>query len=85
MNRRVCRRCLLKELDGEYFQSVYRYIESIPLEQKTPPEEYRRRLELCKACGQLQNGMCAQCGCCVEVRAVKKKMGCPVGNWSGIE
>ena len=31
MNRRVCRRCLLKELDGEYFQSVYRYIESIPL------------------------------------------------------
>ena len=31
-----CKRCLLNELDGEYFKSIYQYIENIPLEQKAP-------------------------------------------------
>ena len=39
MEQRVCRRCLLKELDGAYFQSVYEYIKSIPEEEKTDPAE----------------------------------------------
>ncbi len=73
----VCRRCLLKELsDAEYFSSIYEYIENIPPEQKTPESEYRERLEKCKACDQLVNGMCALCGCFVEVRAARKIRHC---------
>ena len=34
-----CKRCLLNELDGEYFKSIYQYIENIPLEQKAPPRD----------------------------------------------
>ena len=83
MNRPACKRCLLHELDGEYFRSIYQYIASIPSEQKTPPEEYARRLALCRACESLQNGMCAQCGCFVEVRAAKQVQHCPTGRWSG--
>lgn len=78
----VCKRCLLRELDGEAFRSIYQYIESIPPEQKAPPEEYARRLALCRACESLQNGMCAQCGCFVEVRTVKKAQRCPMGRWT---
>lgn len=78
---RICRRCLLRELDGEYFKSIYQYIENIPREQKAPPKEYARRLDLCRACADLQNGMCAQCGCFAEVRAAKLRQACPLGKW----
>lgn len=77
----ICKRCLLSELDGEYFLSIYQYIEKIPQEQKAPPQEYSRRLALCQACESLQNGMCAQCGCFVEVRAAKRAQRCPIGKW----
>lgn len=81
MNQPTCKRCLLRELDGEYFKSIYQYIDNIPLEQKAPPEEYDRRLALCKSCDDLKNGMCAQCGCFVEVRAAKLRQVCPWGKW----
>ena len=76
-----CKRCLLQELDGEYFKSIYQYIENLPEEQKASPGEYARRLEVCRACADLQNGMCAQCGCFAEVRTAKKLMSCPMGRW----
>lgn len=79
---RICKRCLLNELDGEYFKSIYQYIENIPREQKAPSKEYARRLALCRECADLQNGMCAQCGCFVEVRAAKARMSCPCGLWA---
>lgn len=81
MNRPICKRCLLRELDGEYFQSIYRYIENLPKEQKASGEEYARRLALCRTCDDLQNGMCVQCGCFAEVRAAKRKLGCPLEKW----
>lgn len=81
MNQRTCRRCLLRELDQTFFQSIYQYIRSIPAELKASPAEYERRLAVCRKCESLQNGMCAQCGCFAEVRAAKGKMGCPAGAW----
>ncbi len=81
MSRKLCRRCLLWELDRDYFQSIYRYIDALPKEQRADAEEYDRRLALCRGCDQLQNGMCAQCGCFAEVRAAKRGLGCPIGRW----
>lgn len=78
---RTCRRCLLRELDGSYFASIYKYIEAIPEEQKTSRDWYALRLEKCKSCEYLQNGMCAQCGCFVEVRAAKRGQRCPMDVW----
>ena len=80
-DRPVCKRCLLNELDGEYFKSIYQYIENLPAGQKASQAEYARRLALCRGCGHLQNGMCAQCGCFAEVRAAKKNQCCPAGRW----
>ncbi|MCI8442996.1 MAG: hypothetical protein HFG27_10770 [Provencibacterium sp.] len=72
-----CRRCLLEELSREAFQNIYRYIESIPTEQRVPEPVYRQRLALCKGCSNLLNGMCSLCGCFVEVRAAKRLGACP--------
>ena len=77
MSQRVCKRCLLRELDGTYFQSIYQYIQSLPEELKAGGETYAARLERCRACSHLVNGMCELCGCFVEVRAAKKKQRCP--------
>lgn len=76
--RGECRRCLLKDLSkDEYFASIYEYIESLSEEEKAPKAEYEARLEKCKGCDYLVNGMCRHCGCFVEVRAIKKNMHCP--------
>ena len=67
-----CRRCLLKEGQGEeLYRSVMEYVATIPMEEKVSVEEYDRRLGICKACDQLTNGLCALCGCFVEIRAAK--------------
>ena len=73
-----CKRCLLSEIDKDkYFENIYEYISLIPHEQKCSEELYRERLDLCKGCDSLVNGMCSECGCFVEVRAVRKISRCP--------
>ncbi len=74
----VCKRCLLLETDPEgLFKKVSELISLIPEDIKTPEEEYGRRLEICKSCDGLQNGICKECGCFVELRAATRKNYCP--------
>lgn len=76
--QRVCRKCLLREMEeGEYFKNMYDYIERLPEDDKVPDEIYEKRLDVCKTCNNLLNGMCRLCGCYVEMRAVMKIRSCP--------
>lgn len=76
---RPCKRCLLEEAADE--QALYTLIRErialLPDAERANEAEYRRRLALCKACGQLSHGTCAQCGCYVEIRAAKRALRCP--------
>jgi len=73
---------LLQEGQGEdLYRSVMEYISAIPLEEKAPKEEYKRRLGMCKVCDYLTNGMCALCGCFVEIRAAKVNQRCAKDFW----
>ncbi len=77
MPDRICKRCLLKDIDrDEYFRTVYEYIENLPAEQKADPLLYESRLSICRQCDHLVNGMCDLCGCFVEVRAAKSLQYC---------
>jgi hypothetical protein len=74
---RPCR-CLLRELsEADSYKSVYDYISLIPPDLKTEPPELEKRLEACKRCSSLVNGLCRICGCFVEARAAKKPNHCP--------
>ena len=53
------------------------YIAAVPEDKRVDENEYQRRLELCRSCEQLANGMCAVCGCYVELRALKPNSYCP--------
>ena len=73
-----CRRCLLSEMsDKQYYETVHDYVASLPEDIKTASDEYGRRIEICRACDDLINGMCRFCGCFVEARAAKKSNRCP--------
>lgn len=73
-----CKKCLLSEIDKEeYFKNIYEYIAALSEDVKVDDMEYNRRLNLCKECEDLVNGMCKKCGCFVELRAAKRLMNCP--------
>ncbi|HJD39251.1 MAG TPA: hypothetical protein H9913_04425 [Candidatus Blautia stercoripullorum] len=75
---RGCRKCLLRDLtEKEYFRNMYVYISNLPEEDRTPEEEYERRLSKCRECDHLLNGMCRSCGCFVEMRAAIVVRHCP--------
>lgn len=76
--KKICYKCLLEELnEGELLKTVKEMIEAIPEENRTDPEEYRRRLKICTGCDSLISGTCVKCGCYVELRAAGKNRTCP--------
>lgn len=80
-----CGKCLLSEFSmDEFIETVQDYISLIPEENKAPSDEYKSRLDMCKCCDELTDGMCGECGCFVEIRAAQKHMNCPIFKWSAI-
>lgn len=87
METPVCRRCLLESLNARKLKKIVEdYIESLDGEMRAPDHIYQQRLSVCMECGNLQNSMCALCGCFVEIRAAKMALSCPdtPPKWLGI-
>ncbi len=75
---RRCRTCLQSKMpDTEYYNNMHAYIENMDEHIKSPSGLYNERLEICKTCESLLNGMCRICGCFVEMRAAVNKNYCP--------
>lgn len=82
MSAPKCGKCLLSEFDGaEFAHTIAEHIALIPKERKTPAAEYAQRLEKCRQCSALTDGLCGECGCFAELRAAKKIMKCPINKW----
>ncbi len=78
MKEKICRKCLLGDLDeDDFIRAMKERIAEYPADKRTEESEYRRRLEICRGCEHLGNGMCALCGCYVELRAIKRQSFCP--------
>lgn len=82
---RNCKRCLLREMadQAEYFRSLKDYIENLDPDIRAEKHLYEERLEICRECDMLLQGMCRKCGCYVELRAAVRKNVCPRGKWDG--
>lgn len=73
-----CRKCLLEKLGNKQLSERIRLtVEAIPEAERVSDGDYHERLSKCQECEWLLNGMCRRCGCFVEVRAAKKRQGCP--------
>ena len=77
----VCKRCLLREMAEADQAMIQKYKDAIKSADQVPPEEYERRLAVCKACDKLNAGTCNSCGCYVELRAAAKVSHCPNKKW----
>lgn len=78
IKRDGCPRCGMQALSSNDYQSSLKsYVEQLDDDIKVSPDIYKLRLEACKSCGHLINGMCRLCGCFVEMRAAKKSLRCP--------
>lgn len=77
MTKKICKRCLIDELDfDEVYEDIKQYIREFPSDKRILEEEYSQRLAICRECDELENGICRKCGCFVELRALKKGMYC---------
>ena len=80
--RRPCRKCLTADMDQkEYFQNLHTYIANLEPDIKVSQPIYEKRLQSCKECELLLDGMCRACGCFVELRAAVYKNSCPYDKW----
>lgn len=76
--RPVCKRCLLADIDVDgLYKKVSELVELIPEDIRASDELYHKRLEICRTCQSLENGICRECGCFVELRAATRKNYCP--------
>ena len=67
-----CRKCLLEDMDeNDFLRDMRSHIEAYPADKRVSEDEYHRRLNFCKGCEKLVDGMCVLCGCYVELRALK--------------
>lgn len=79
---RECKKCLIREMDDkEAYQNMFTYIAQLDEEIKSEAILYENRLDTCKVCDSLINGMCKHCGCFVEMRASIKHNSCPNKKW----
>lgn len=76
--RKPCVKCLLSEISPDtVYKEIREYIDSLDATEKADEADYKRRLDICRECDSMREGICALCGCFVEVRAIKKKNKCP--------
>lgn len=76
--RKPCIRCLLQDMDsGEAYRTLKKYLDSFDEAIRTEDTEYARRLQICRTCPSLREGICMKCGCFVEARALRKQGKCP--------
>lgn len=77
-----CKRCLLAEIGKEeLYETVRRRIAQMPEEERAEEALYQARLEKCKRCEMLREGICGACGCFAELRAARNRMHCPNEKW----
>lgn len=77
MEKRVCRKCLLEDLDDKELASLIREaILAVPEAERVDEAVYRERLGKCRNCDHLMNGLCMQSGYYVDVRAIRKTAAC---------
>ena len=81
--KRICKKCLIREMAGQekVYETIRRMIEDIPEDDRAKESERERRLTICKQCERLLVGMCAACGCYVELRTSYHSQTCPYDQW----
>ena len=63
------------------YETIRRMIADLPSAERAADDLREKRLSACKQCERLTDGMCAACGCYVELRATIADQSCPYDVW----
>ena len=82
-NYRFCKKCLTRDMidKDEYYKTLRALIDDVKGDERASDSLYEERLNTCLSCEKLFDGLCAACGCYVELRAVIKDNSCPYDKW----
>ncbi|HKM00363.1 MAG TPA: DUF6171 family protein [Mobilitalea sp.] len=73
-----CKRCLLADYaPEEYLEHMRIYLKGLSDDSKSDVVLYQERLNICRECSFLLEGVCRKCGCFVEYRAALIEKHCP--------
>ncbi len=78
---RICKRCLLRDMEEEARANLGKYLAAIKEQDRTEETIYQGRLKVCLECVYLKDATCEACGCYVEFRAAVKHGRCPYKKW----
>ncbi len=78
---RICKKCLIGQQAEDYLRMIRESREFISPRDRTPDEEYDKRIALCEECEYLTGPTCRACGCYVELRALTRRVHCPYKKW----
>ena len=82
MTEKVCRRCLLSEMDKASFDEIVsKGLASLKEADRCLEKVYNDRLQICRNCDNLVSGTCLLCGCYVEIRGALKNGKGPKNKW----
>lgn len=82
MEKRICRKCLLQDMEGEEGKAyVKKYTDVLREADRAEDALYEKRLMTCRSCDYLMEATCQACGCYVELRAAAKRAGCSYKKW----
>lgn len=74
----VCRKCIEENIDvRDLVNHLDEYVNSLPDDIRTSPDEYERRLAICADCERRAGINCTLCGCYIQARAAKRRLECP--------
>ena len=79
--KRICKKCLLRDRAKTDRENVEKYLQKIAKEDKAPADIYEKRLACCQTCDKLVEATCDACGCYVEFRAAVRHEKCPYKKW----
>lgn len=79
--KRICKKCLLRDLAVEDQKNIKRYLDAIKRQDRVDEQVYEQRLTVCKECDRLHEATCQACGCYVELRAAIRHGRCPYKKW----
>ena len=80
--KRICKKCLLRDLAIEDQKNIKRYLDAIKPHDRVEEEVYEARLAVCRECDRLIDATCQACGCYVELRAAIRHGRCPYKKWN---
>ncbi len=81
-DNRICRQCdILSKLPEDVASYAIKLYELMPKNERASDKLMEKRIGVCRDCSRREKSTCLECGCYIEIRAMKQESYCPQKKW----